>query len=132
MKYSERFFEFPVRIYDRFEAQKAEKEEQEEKTPMEGAWISGRMRMGYQDIKSWSDYFDSIQGVEGVEQEGFKFTLVWANTGEIYISTWKRAKFEKELNDYVDKYESWRASEIELLQDQLIRLTNSTEKVQVL
>src|SRR5688572_15377553 len=105
MTYTERFFEFPGRIYDRFATQQAMEREEKEHIPMDGDWVAGKIKLPFQEITTWSDYFDSAQGVEGVIEKGFQYTLIFTQNEGAYISTWKREKFETKLNEFVEKYE---------------------------
>lgn len=113
MKFSERYFSFPVRIYDRFTMNKAEKQEEEEGTPVEGDWVAGRARFPYEDISSWSDFYDSKQGVDGVLKDGYEYTLIFTYTGKAVICIWPMKKFEEKLDEYVEKLEAWQKQKIE-------------------
>lgn len=115
MKYTDRFFEFPVRIYDRFSTIRAEEMEKDTEVPNEGEWAAGMAKINYKQITTWSDYFDSTQGVEGVKDRGFEYTLVWTESEGAFICTWGRKKFEDKLNAYVEKFESWRSGEVEVM-----------------
>ena len=121
MKYADRYFEFPVRIYDRFSSERAMQQERELNliAPMEGEWRVGKVRLPYQEITCWSDYFDSEQGVEGVDEKGFLFTIVWTSEEGSFICTWDKKRFERELSNYADRYEEWFDSLPENKQNQL-------------
>lgn len=110
MKYTERFFEFPIRIYDRFTAEKAETIEKMKDIPQEGDWAAGKIKIPHNEITTWCDYFDSTQGVDGVREEGFKYTLVSTEHEGCCICVWDKKKFEDKLNIHVDRYEAWLAS----------------------
>jgi len=101
MKYTEAFLKFPIRIYDRFDYIKSVQEELKEynDSPREGGWIEGIQAVDYTDIVEYSDYYDSIKGVEGVSEEGYTETLVVTNTNS-YICTLPLAKFEELLNKH--------------------------------
>lgn len=107
MKYADRFFKFPIRVYDRYSASIAEKEEELQQGPVEGAWRPGVARIELEEIKTWNDFFDSEQGVEGVDEEGFLFTLIFTKTQGPFICTWSLSKFEEKMNDFAEKYEGW-------------------------
>ena len=128
MKYSEQRFKFPIRIYDRFLAQKAQKQEENMDVPMEGEWRQGVVSVPYEEIALWSDFFDSEQGPEGVDKEGFHFTIVdtW-NIGS-FISTWDRVTFTKELDKFAEKYEAWKEQEIKGLLEKLEGLSENQNK----
>lgn len=122
MKYSERFFEFPIRIYDRYTAENAAILEKSSNSPMEGDWARGFAKVPYDEINSWTDYYDSIQGVEGVKADGFQYILVFTWNMGVFISTWTKAQFEAKLDAYADKYEKWREGEIDFLLKRLADL----------
>lgn len=105
MIYTDRFFEFPIRVYDRYTAQKAVSDEEAQNAPQEGEWIEGLVRIPYREVTVWSDYFDSVQGVEGVTKDGYDATIIWTKNEGIFICTLKKRAFEKLLNDYVARME---------------------------
>ena len=107
MKYTERFFEFPIRVYDRFTAEQALKKEESINAPDEGEWIQGSVRISYREITVWCDYFDSLQGVAGVELTGFHSTIVWTKNEGIFICTLKKEDFEALLNAHSEKIEAY-------------------------
>lgn len=122
MRYTDRFFEFPIRVYDRFTAEKAEKEEKINDVPLEGDWAAGKARIPYDQISAWTDYFDSTQGVNGVRENGFKFTMVLTYADGAFICIWEKTKFEERLNAYAEKYERWREDEASRLIEKLREL----------
>lgn len=122
MNYTDRFFEFPVRIYDRFQTEQAIEQEEREKVPIDGVWAAGKSKLPFQEISSWSDYYDSEQGIEGVKQKGFEYTIVWTHNEGAYICTWERKKFEEKLNAFVEKYEQWASDKLDFLVDEIEKL----------
>lgn len=119
MKFTDRFFEIPVRIYDRYTAEKAETQEKLSDAPMDGDWVIGHAKVPLDEISTWSDYFDSVLGAEGATKEGFSDTLIFTWNVGAYICTWNKQKFEKELNIYADKYEQERRDEIGAVVDKI-------------
>jgi len=122
MKYTERFFEFPIRIYDRFTAEKAETIEKMKDIPQEGDWAAGKIKIPHNEITTWCDYFDSTQGVDGVREEGFKYTLVSTEHEGCCICVWEKRKFEQKLDEYVTKYEAYAN---ELIENLTVKQNNS-------
>ena len=80
---------------------------------MDGEWAAGIARVPFQEIVLWSDYFDSQQGIKGVKENGFQYTLVCTSKDGDFISTWDRLKFEEKLNEYVENYEKWANEQLE-------------------
>lgn len=102
MYYTEGFFRVPIRIYDRYSMIKADDIEKNEDAPAEGDWIAGYIKIKPSDIDWWSDYYDSVQGVEGVKESGFHYTMVMTIKGDHFISVWDRKDFESNLNTFVE------------------------------
>lgn len=111
MKFTDRFLSFPIRVYDRFSMKKASEEEEAANIPIEGDWVQGVTRVDHRDIYSWLDYFDTEQGIKGVEADGFMFTMVMMSDDTNFICTLKRKDFEERLNKYAAKYEEWEEQE---------------------
>lgn len=110
MNYTDRWFEFPVRVYDGFEFVKTMiKEEKdfdrdaENAQPIESDWVVGIASVLPENILGWSDSFSKMVNVEQVEKEGFDLLIVETkNQGEM-MCTWKREKFKKKLNEFMNK-----------------------------
>ncbi|HOV34630.1 MAG TPA: hypothetical protein PLS56_01400 [Candidatus Dojkabacteria bacterium] len=113
MKYTDRFFEFPIRVYDRYTAQQAQKEEENLNVAMEGEWIQGLAKIPYKEITVWTDYFDSEKGVEGVRKDGWDATIVWTKNEGIFIASIVKSKFEKLLNNHVEAIEAQERLDME-------------------
>ncbi len=109
MKYSQRWFEFPIRVYDRYTAEKAYENEKKELTsgPQEGEWVAGKLKIGHKEIALWADYFDSTEGVEKVLDEGFTSTIVWTKSDGIFICPLPKKRFEQLLDEYTDKLDAY-------------------------
>lgn len=103
MNYTDRFFKFPIRIYDRFSVQNSERREDQEGVPHEGEYVIGLKKLYPHEIIDWQDYYDSEYGVEGVTNEGFKDTLVFTRTCGIYVCPLKMEKFEELLNSFMER-----------------------------
>lgn len=127
MKYTDRFFEFPVRVYDRYTAEKAMKREDDMETPMEGDWIEGLVRINFKEITVWSDYFDSTQGVDGVKKEGWDATIIWTKNEGVFISTLKKSQFEKLLNEHSEKMQAYYDEEDKQLADKISKETGGAK-----
>lgn len=124
MKYTDRYFEFPVRVYDRYTAEKAFKQEAEEYAgPQEGEWVEGKVKIPYKEITVWSDYFDSLQGVEGVEKNGFEATVVFTKNEGVFVCTLSKKEFEKRLNIHVEEIEKVTGEENKKLEDRISAAT---------
>lgn len=100
MKYTDRFFKIPVRIYDRFSIEQAEELEKMNQIPNEGDWVVGWLRIPHTEITNWMDYFDSEQGVQGAVTDGFSTTAVFTKSDGIYLAALPIKEFEEKLNQY--------------------------------
>lgn len=123
MKYTDRFFEFPVRVYDRYTAEEAMTKEKDLGAPMEGEWVEGNVRINFKEITVWSDYFDSTQGVDGVVKKGFEATIIWTKNEGVFISPILKKDFEARLNKHADDMEKIYEDENVKLEERISRAT---------
>lgn len=109
-RFTDKFFAFPIKIYDGFSLKRALEKEEEEgsDTPEPIDWVSGiaRIPKSEVDILSWHDGFSRDRTVEQAATEGFDQTsVITLNYGD-FICTWPRKRFEEKLNEFMDKFES--------------------------
>jgi len=113
MKYTERFFKFPIRLYDGIELRKAmEKEEKlfdrdpdsviAEETP----WVQGTAAIYAEDIYSYNETFSRGMEIEEVVKSGGDLTHIESKTGD-YICMWPIKKFEQKLNEHMALVEEY-------------------------
>lgn len=116
MKFTDRWFKIPVRVYDGFSVHKAimledkklfENPEEIEK-PEIPDWVKGYARIPLEEITSWIDYYSEGRETSEVATEGFDLTLVETKNLGKFECTWKRDKFEEELNKYADSQKDFR------------------------
>ena len=112
MKYTDKWFKFPVRIYDGFSVHKAiliedkklaENLEDIDK-PEVPDWVMGYARIPISEITSWVDYYSEGRETSDVAKEGFDLTLVETKNLGKFECVWKRDRFEEELNKYAEKF----------------------------
>lgn len=113
VKYSEKFFKFPIRVYDEFSLVKAmvkedrnfseAKDPDEIDGPEKGDWVMGFARVPYKEILGWVDHFEEGTNVKDVHEKGFDMTMVLTRTMGRFECIWKREKFESKLNEFVEK-----------------------------
>lgn len=120
MKYTEQFFKFPVRIYDRYSVQNSEKREEMENAPVEGDWTIGQKAIPYTEITDYGDYFDSEEGISSVEEHGFTSTIIFTKDAGVFISPLIIEDFEERLNKHVDNLKSLNKGDIDNLQLKLV------------
>lgn len=129
MKYSDRFFEFPVRVYENT----ADVDDDAEDIALPGAeraWRAGKTSIHHGQITVWSDYFDKEQGIEGVDEDGFIATVVWTKADGVFICTLPKHLFEKRLNKHAEEYEKWEDEKFEKsLQEAAERFGDRTQQL---
>lgn len=111
MSYTDRFFEFPIRIYDGFSLEKAWRREDEKlrtslediDEPEKGDWVKGKVRLPHKEIICWMDHFEEGTPVSDVSDKGFEMTLVLTKKLGTFECMWKKERFEQELNKFIDR-----------------------------
>lgn len=111
MKYTDKYFKFPIRVYDGFSVQKAmliedkklmENPEAAEK-PEVPDWVLGYAKVPVEQILCWVDYFSEGRETSDVAQKGFDLTLIETRNLGKFECVWVRTKFEDELNKFCEK-----------------------------
>lgn len=108
MTYTDRYFKFPVKIYDGFSVQKAIMIEDKKfndnpesiDKPELPDWVVGYARIPLKEIQCWIDYFSEGRETSEVAKEGFDLTMVETKSLGKFECMWKREKFEEELNKF--------------------------------
>ena len=118
MKFTERFFEFPIKVYDGESLVRAAKinETIGENDAMEdGDWVRGMAKIAYWDLDKfyYYDNFSTGKTPEEVVEKGFDvISLCHTMYGEFEV-LWKRGVFEKKLNAFTENYELQMRSSLE-------------------
>ncbi len=111
MRFTDKFFEFPIRIYDGQTISEA-LEEGPQEDPL---WILGDIKIPAEKVASlkWHSYFKEENGVKGaIEREekrpgsGLPHTMVMLESGHEYVCPLNKSRFEDELNNFVEKMEA--------------------------
>lgn len=111
MRYTDRWFKFPVRIYDGFSVQKAimveEKKFSEDPEaidrPETPDWVTGFVRIPLNEVECWIDYYSEGRETSEVATEGFDLTMIETKNLGKFECVWKRQKFEEELNKFYEE-----------------------------
>lgn len=111
MKYTEKFFKMPVRMYDvdsminvAIKEDKAiEKGEQVVSTPVNFA--IGQKAIYTKDIKTYGESYANEHTLEDAISQGFPITVVYTYQGDEYQCSWNLKKFEEELDKFVEEQE---------------------------
>jgi|SRR5579885_3355627 len=106
-KYTDKFFTFPIKIYDSRSLKTAEQME-DANIHMDPEWISGWTRVHYKDLLqgfTWQDGYSNGRSVDEVREEGFDLTIVYIEAYGEYTCTWDRKTFENKLNAFMTKHQ---------------------------
>lgn len=105
-KFTDEFFEFPVKVYDSFSLRKVEEEEDSMNLRLDMDWVSGKAKVHVHDLLKGFYYQESFSGktVEEVKEEGFDYTSVFVTEYGEFICTWPIRKFEAKINDFMAKH----------------------------
>ncbi len=102
-KFTDRFFTFPIKIYDSASLIRVMEAEESMNMKMEGEWISGVARVPSKDMFdiTWQDGYSNGRSIEEVNKEGFDLTIVYIERYGEFTCTWPRRKFEEKLNAFM-------------------------------
>jgi hypothetical protein len=102
-KFTDKFFAFPIKIYDSFSLKRSEEYEEDVNMRMEADWISGIARVPVEELYGimWNDGYSNGRTIEDVKVEGFDLTIIYSERYGELICTWPRKKFEDKLNDFM-------------------------------
>jgi len=111
MKYTDKWFKFPIRVYDGFSVHKAllieDKKMMEDPESIEKPetpdWVMGYAKVPVDQILGWVDYFSEGRETSDVAKEGFDLTLIETKSLGKFECLWLRAKFEEELDRFCEK-----------------------------
>jgi hypothetical protein len=117
MKFTDRFFEFPIKIYDGMSVRKMLKSEASSDIPQaidDLGWVRGRVKLPYWALDKlfYYDSFSEGRTPEEVAESGFDMTTVIHSDFGEFECMWKKEIFEKRLNDFTELYESENEEEI--------------------
>jgi hypothetical protein len=107
MKYTDKFFKMPIKMYDRWEMVKAElKEEAQLMTDPElaqqedAAWVPCMSYILPEDIIGYDENFSREADLANTELPDM--TIVQTKTAS-YPCLWKLSKFEQKLNEFMEQ-----------------------------
>lgn len=113
MKYTDKFFKFPIRIYDGLEMLKAEideekklEEEDPDLTPVPIEFLVGRKAVRIDDIIGYNETMDREHDKQEVREQGFPCTIVEIKDQGPYFCNWTFKKFEEKLNEFCENLPS--------------------------
>lgn len=106
-KFTDRFFVFPIKIYDNASLKRALDQEATTGEVAEADWIEGKFRFPAIDLDgiTYHESFSRDRQIDAVLREGFDLTSVYSPIHGEMVCTWPMKKFEEKLNDFMDRYE---------------------------
>lgn len=118
MKYTERFFKFPIRLYLTKDVQ--ERYELEEKLNIELSsddddldYVIGWEHVDPDEIFGYGSVFSRNRTLEEVKEKGFDCTIVYLRNGKEIASSWSPKKFAEKLDSFYEQYEDFLRKEMQ-------------------
>lgn len=107
LKFSERYFEIPIRMYqaDEIERLTEEKRIAGSTGPIDPDYVIGTVNICPYDIMEWYDAFSRPRTLDDVRDGGFDCTRLIMKSGEYYDCVWSKKKFEARVNKFIEKIE---------------------------
>lgn len=119
MKYSDKFFRFPVKLYltkDLEEKSDLETrlgiEFKKDEKP-EPDYVTGWECIDVDDICGFGTIFSRTMTIEDVKERGFDCTIVYLKYGKEVASSWDPKKFEEKLNKFYEGLEEYKRKDLE-------------------
>lgn len=103
MKYTDRFFKFPVRVTDAYVAESLEKSNEKISLPT----IDSYIKLPYSEIEGWQEMYPPETEFDEVSTKGFECTLVFTKKHRDILCSWNVKKFESKLDAYVSELEEF-------------------------
>jgi len=131
MKYSEKFFKFPVKLYltkdveerDELETRLGIELKAESKEDLE--YVVGWESVDIEDICGFGTIFSRNKTLEQVREEGFDCTLVYMKYGKEIGCSWPPKKFEEKLNNFYEKLQDERVKQAQETLNEMVSRVNT-------
>lgn len=114
MKYTDRFFSFPMKVYDMSPTNERLLVLQglpPAELQAEVDWVEGVVKLPYYIIKEsrmfWYEGYTRGRSPREVAKEGSDLTVVVTKDHGDFVCTWDKKKFEEKLNQFIEKMEKW-------------------------
>lgn len=105
MKYTDGLFSLPIKVYDAPSLRRARKLEEEEDIQQDGDWVEGKIKIPFQEIQGFVDYYSVGRTPEEVAKEGFDCCLVMTKSyGDFNVNECAKS-VEARLNKFAEEYE---------------------------
>ena len=115
MKFTDKFFKFPIKIYDGASARQLIKKELknldtgEHDDEEDIDWVQGDVKIPFWALENlfYHEGYTSGRSMEDVAKNGFDLTYVSHTVYGDFECLWPLDKFEYKLNSFVDTYEAY-------------------------
>lgn len=112
MRYTDKFFEFPIRIYDGMERLKVaiKQDKQLEINPddveeEDSPWVRGTCAILPEHIISFNETMSFEKTIDDIIKEGEgNMTRIELKEDRVEVCAWPLKKFKEKLNAFVEKY----------------------------
>ena len=99
MRHTDKFFIFPIKCYN--------ENYNEDPDATDAEWILGYARLPLAECYeiTWHDTFTAGKDLAELAKKGGDLTKIVSERYGTYISLWDRKKFEKKIDEYMEKIE---------------------------
>lgn len=128
MRFSERFFKFPIRVYDSVSIKRNMKREMEGTADPDTIeipdWVEGHAKLPYWCLDNlyYCDTFTLGRQPEDVAKEGFDMTYIGSSEFGEFECVWNMKRFESALNAFTEGYEKWEKEQNKLGEEKDLKL----------
>jgi hypothetical protein len=107
MKFSDKFFRFPVKLYMSKDIEERNRREENLGLEIEDEpeYLIGWDCVDVNDIRGYGTIFSKGRTMADVKESGFDCTVIYLNYGREIGCAWSPEKFQMKLNQFVDKIE---------------------------
>jgi hypothetical protein len=121
MKFTDKFFRFPIKIYDGVSARKMIKKElknldtlgdEDEEEDID--WVQGDVKIPFWGLENlfYHEGYTPGRSTEDVAKNGFDLTYVSHTVYGDFECMWDMKKFEDRLNAFVEKHEAYHKEQL--------------------
>jgi hypothetical protein len=111
--FTDKFFKFPIKVYDGFSVKDSERKEEDMGVPVEALWYKGWAKIPVRELEKGRFYwFDAFSKGANVEKDGMDMTIVCFDKFGNFSCVWPRELFEKKLDEFMAKWEIKTKNEV--------------------
>lgn len=111
--FTDKFFKFPIKVYDGFSVKDAERKEEDMGVPIEATWYKGWTKIPVKELLKGRFYwYEGFSKGTDVVKDGMDMTIVYFERYGNFSCVWTRDVFEKKLNEFMEKWETKAEKEV--------------------